>query len=728
MKRIIATFLSVSMIIGSFAFSVLADTGDESIQVDVSAMGLDDDEDKTSDDYKLDWSDDYVDPLKTTLEAADEDIDVDDQSNDNAGVANSFTIENGVLTDYTGTGGAVTIPSNVVEIGRRAFSGEGGVTSVTIPSSVKKIDAYAFSGCYGITTLYLSEGLVEIENDAFYGCSAIRKLTLPNSLTSIGYEAFQDCTTIMSVKFGTNLRTIGSDAFRGNTALTTITWNSNIQSIGPDAFRDTALEKLNLPASVTYLGDRAFAYNYSLTSVKINGNLSTIPTSCFYKCKSLSSLDLGTKVSVIENYAFEECASLTTVTIPNSVEKINYEAFYNCAALTKVTFGTNLVYIGGCAFKDDISLSTIVWGKNLVTIDYEAFRSTALSSLSIPNSVTTLGTDAFRNCDSMTSVVVGTGVTALSDNCFRDCDSLTKVTINGCVTIIGQSTFNHCDQLISINIPDSVTKIGNYCFEECVSLKAIRLGNGVTHIGYYAFSKCSSLKTIYLPYYLSTWGGDVFSQINNNVTAYVYKGTKSVTFAQEMGINFKYLAFKPNAVTGLRAVSAGKKMVRLYWNESAGADGYLIYAQKNGKYGYVGLMTSGLSYLDTKALDTDYNYYWVFPFVYNESGKMVVGGTSNYVYAKGICAAVTNLKATAQSGSIKLTWTKSPSAEGYLIYGIPNGTGKYQYLGMTTGTSFTHKNASKTQYSFYWVFPYHKDAKGNMITGLVNRYTYGKAK
>ena len=158
-----------------------------------------------------------------------------------------------------------------------------------------------------------------------------------------------------------------------------------------------------------------------------------------------------------------------------------------------------------------------------------------------------------------------------------------------------------------------------------------------------------------------------------------------------------------------------------------GAEGYLIYAQKNGKYGYVGMTTSGTSFIDKKALDTEYNYYWVFPYITNSSDKMVVGETSKYVYAKGITPAVTGLKASSLKGGVKLSWTKSRDAEGYLIYGIRDG-GKYTYIGMTSGTSFTDKKAAKSGYNFYWVYPYHKNSQGKMITGLVAPYVYGKAK
>lgn len=182
----------------------------------------------------------------------------------------------------------------------------------------------------------------------------------------------------------------------------------------------------------------------------------------------------------------------------------------------------------------------------------------------------------------------------------------------------------------------------------------------------------------------------------------------------------------PVPVNDLTAVPAGKNAVRLTWTPQGYPDGYLIYGQKDGKYGYVG-MTSTTSFTDTKALADDYNYYWVFPYRKESSGKMTPGGCRAYVYARGICPAVTNLKASSVKGGVKLTWTASSGAEGYLVYGIVAGK-PYGYVGMTTkGTTFTDKTASATEYNYYWVFPYFKDSNGKMIVGGTPKYTYGRA-
>ena len=180
------------------------------------------------------------------------------------------------------------------------------------------------------------------------------------------------------------------------------------------------------------------------------------------------------------------------------------------------------------------------------------------------------------------------------------------------------------------------------------------------------------------------------------------------------------------STTNLKAAPAGKNAVKLTWSACEDVEGYLIYAKKGAKYGYVG-MTTSTSFTDTKAIDTDYNFYWVFSYVKDSAGKMITGLCEEYVYAKGVTKAVTNLKANGTTGKVTLSWTASSGADGYLVYGIRPG-GKYGYIGMTTkGTTFTDAKADKSDWTFYWVFPYHKNGDKMIVGGTAN-YVYSKAR
>ena len=153
---------------------------------------------------------------------------------------------------------------------------------------------------------------------------------------------------------------------------------------------------------------------------------------------------------------------------------IGEKAFYNCSSLTSVTIPNSVT-----------------------SIRNEAFRSsTALSSVTIPNSVTSIGNSAFEGCSSLIKILIGNGVKRIGYYAFASCTSLTSITIPNSVTSIGEHAFGWCTSLSSITIPNSVTSIGESAFYCCSGLTSITIPNSVTSIGYGAFSGCSSLTSI----------------------------------------------------------------------------------------------------------------------------------------------------------------------------------------------------------------------------------------
>lgn len=177
------------------------------------------------------------------------------------------------------------------------------------------------------------------------------------------------------------------------------------------------------------------------------------------------------------------------------------------------------------------------------------------------------------------------------------------------------------------------------------------------------------------------------------------------------------------------AKSAGKNKVELNWEASDNATHYLIYAKKDGVYAYCGMTTgqSNTKFTDTQALDTDYNFYWVFPVKEVYNGQFHVGPKADYVYGTGVTPAVLGLKASSKTNGVELTWEESTDAEGYVVYG-KRGNGSYGYIGMTTqGTTFLDTKALSTEYNYYWVFPYHVNNEGKVIAGAFVKNIYGKA-
>lgn len=282
----------------------------------------------------------------------------------------------------------------------------------------------------------------------------------------------------------------------------------------------------------------------------------------------------------------------------------------------------------------------------------------------------------------------------------------------------------------SINGHKLVEIEANYSYESTPSkVEKIRIPGTVKRIGDKAFAYFDKLTLIYVPKSVIDIGKDVFLR-SPNVKIYGEAGSYAEIYAKKNNLTFvRYtpLTTKPADVKNLKAIPNGGSRTYIGWTKSANATGYLIYARKNGTYGYCG-MTKSTSFTDKNAMSDSYNFYWVYPYTEDPvTGKKMIGSCAKYVYAKGICPSVGNLKAVSQTGGVRLTWSKSSGAVGYLVYGR-TGTGDYHYIGMTGSLAYADKKASRTQYNFYWVIPYHKNSAGKLVAGYKGTYVYGKAK
>ncbi|EGG89450.1 hypothetical protein HMPREF0987_02229 [Lachnospiraceae bacterium 9_1_43BFAA] len=421
--------------------------------------------------------------------------------------------------------------------------------------------------------------------------------------------------------------------------------------------------------------------------------------------------------------------SETRVVVPSNVKRIGALAFTGNKNIEEVVLPNGVQAIGRYAFSQCSNLKEITIPASLKVIQEGSLNGTGVETVVLPENVTEIGPSAFGFCKNLEKINIPEGITELSDEVFLNCAKLKDVTIPNSVKTISQYAF-YGTGVETVILPDSVTEVRRSAFASCPNLKRIEFSREIKSIGDYAVNNTGNLNTVVFKGDAPSIGKDVFSSRNNCPIIEVPKGAKG--YDQKPWTNYKIVYTEgvriPEAVTDFKSIPAGKQKVKLTWNSAEGAEGYLIYAQKNGKYGYVGMTTKGTTFTDAKALDTDYNYYWVFPYVTDtNTGKMLPGKCTKYVWAKGVIPAVQNLKASSVKGGVKLTWTEQKDAEGYLVYGQRAGE-KYGYVGMTTkGTTFTDTKASKTAYNYYWVFPYHKDSQGNMIVGGTPKYTYGRA-
>ena len=393
-----------------------------------------------------------------------------------------------ISNKYNNGKGVITFDGDITTIGDYAFAQCASLTSVTIPASATTIGYAAFCFCYSLTSVNIPDSVTTIGDSAFQDCYSLTSVTIPDSVTTIGNYAFYYCTSLkefkgkFATKDGRSLIVDNTIIAYANASGTTYTIPDSVTSIGSSAFGwCTSLTSVTIPDSVTTIGYAAFYNCYSLTSVNITDSVTTIGYAAFYNCYSLTSVTIGDSVTTIGYAAFNSCTSLTSVNIGDSVTTIDEKAFYSCRSLTSVTIGDSVTSIGSSAFG---------W-------------CTSLTSVTIGDSVTTIGNYAFSYCDSLTSVNIPDSVTTIGDAAFASCKSLTEFTgkfaeDNGRILVVdGVLTAFAPAGITEYNIPDSVTTIGELAFYECRSLTSVTIPDSVTTIGDYAFSDCTSLTSVY---------------------------------------------------------------------------------------------------------------------------------------------------------------------------------------------------------------------------------------
>ncbi len=321
-------------------------------------------------------------------------------------------------------------------------------------------------------------GLTSIPGSAFSSCTKLSGITIPNSVTSIGDNAFIRCTSLTTITVDTNNSNYSSiDGVLFNKDATAIitypagkqsaayTIPDSVTSIGTSTFFGcTSLSSVNIPDSVTYISAGAFFACTSLSSVTIPDSVTSIGNNAFYNCNSLSSVTIPDSVTSIGVAVFAGCTSLSSVTIGNSVTAIDNKAFYDCTSLTRITVDSNNA--------NYTSIDGVLLNKDATAIiTYPAGKQSA--AYTIPDSVTSIGNYAFRNCTSLSSVTIGDSVTSIGTSAFEGCISLSSVTIGDSVTSIGTGAFEGCISLSSVTIPDSVTSIGHGAFFVCSNLESI---------------------------------------------------------------------------------------------------------------------------------------------------------------------------------------------------------------------------------------------------------------
>ena len=286
---------------------------------------------------------------------------------------------------------SIVMPEGVKEIGRDAFSGCTGLTNIVIPDSVTEINGGAFFGCTSLTSIVIPKGVTEIGESAFGGCVGLTSVVMPKSVTKIGWGAFKDCTSLTSIVIPKGITEIGESAFSGCTGLTGVVIPEGVTEISMNVFRDcTGLTGVVIPEGVKEIGYGAFSGCTGLTNIVIPNSVTVIMSSAFSGCTGLTGIVIPEGVTEIDCGAFGGCTNLTTISV--SVDNPSYVSINNCCLskdLRRLIFGCRSSII-----PDGVSM-----------IEWDAFRDCAgLTSIRIPDSVTAIGVSAFYGCNLPESV------------------------------------------------------------------------------------------------------------------------------------------------------------------------------------------------------------------------------------------------------------------------------------------------------------------------------------
>lgn len=330
-----------------------------------------------------------------------------------------------VNNNYT----ALVLPDTLTDIGG-SLSGFKNVTEITIPGSVKVFNATlqymkqlrtltfeegveeiasgsVVSGCKSLTTIHLPSSLQKLSGTGtFSGASALTDITLPEGIAITEGSTFSECTSLKSITLPASITTIPSYMFAGCSALERVTAKGTITAIGNSAFKsDTALTEIPDLSQVTSIGDRAF-----------------------YGCSALKTVDLHS-VTTMEYGAFQGCDALSGEIDLSNLEEIPGHAFCYDPNITSVITCPTLRSIGDWAFIW-ADISTISLPETLKSIGTYTFYKASLSgTVALPDSLTQLGASAFSGCEKVEAIQIGSGLTDIPKDAFDGCKPKT-ITVN----------------------------------------------------------------------------------------------------------------------------------------------------------------------------------------------------------------------------------------------------------------------------------------------------------
>ena len=397
------------------------------------------------------------------------------------------------------------------------------ITSFVMPNSVTALGSKVFNNAK-IETLTISANLiidVSAGGSFVQGCTTLKEIIVPedhatlSSFEGVLYDKHQTSLYVypaakadLSYSIPDTVIYIAPGTFYKYKG-TYLKLPKNLTAIDAEAFRGSKLETIEIPASVTVIGDQAFSECSNLKTIIIpkNSNLTTIGYRVFYGV-AITEIYLPDTVAEIGAQTFESCRNLKSITLPTGLKALNNSTFKSCSALESIVLNDGLETIGNDAFK----------------------YCHALTSIDIPNSVTSIGQYAFHDCKALVEFICDDEASALRSvgfSCFLNCVSLEKVVFGPGVSVFGWNnnnqydTFKGCTNLKEVVLPADLIEIPAGMFKNLASLEKVTLPANLGQLGNEAFMGCPKLTTITIPASVKSLGTAAFAKT----------GLKEVIFA-----------------------------------------------------------------------------------------------------------------------------------------------------------------------------------------------------
>ena len=629
---------------------------------------------------------------------------------------------------------------------------------------------------------------------AFYQCDNLISVTIPSSVTTIGMEAFGSCKNLKKIDMLYGIERIESHAFSQCSNLSDVIIPDSVKSIGQLAFcYCPSLEEITIPGSVTEMEDGIFSNCLNLKKAVINDGVTVLGSGMFRSCKTLTEVYLPDTLKEIRSIAFLGCSSLKEIDLPDNLTSMGHDVFSNgiidlindqgvyidggkyvdgwlvkyvstdsdiksikiadgtvgiadgaftlAPYIHEITFADSVKYIGAYVTQGVHELKKVIWSNSLISIGDRAFENcySLGDTLTLPDSLQTIGEKAFRKCEYLWYINFGSGLKSIGNNAFEKCSSLVEITLPKNIEYISDYAFVDCINLQEINW-ECIADTGKGVFQN-TQLTDVVLPSGLEVLPEDTFKSCYSLTTIVIPKTVKTISKNAFKDCG--LTTVFYEGTKAQwnkinidsgnEAFQDAEIKYSYNTEHTHSYSEKRTKKATlKQNGEFLYTCSCG----YTYTKELPRVNFIKLSQENYVYNGkaktpsvevrnqagtklTKGTDYEVTY---------ESGRKAIGKYSAKITLKGNYsgsktlefiirpAKVSKLTVKKNPSTAVLTWSKVEKATGYAVYKYDTAKQKWVRLKKTTSLTYTIKGLNDIDTYNFAVKAYTKTSDGEIYS------------